>query len=296
MKVYYNESDKKKCAMLLQLMRDGHISKGDIDDRSITDVQASDVARYDRAHFFAGIGLWDHALNLARWPKNMRVWTGSCPCQPFSTAGRQEGKDDDRHLWPGWERLITECKPPVIFGEQVANAVSKGWLDDVYQGLEAEDYAVGSAVLPACSVGAPHKRDRLWFVGYSEYDGSLTTAKRGSCEASIQYNTQGQDCASKLEGASESQQLPVSALANNKRERSQGQRELQRSVYSEESGERQTKNFSMIAQCGTGKMECGSTAQTGSKGSLNPHPCWLMGIPKEWVLSMRQAMRSYRSG
>ena len=137
-----------------------------------------------------------------------------------------------------------KCRPPVIFGEQVANAVSKGWLDDVYQGLEAEDYAVGSTVLPACSVGAPHRRDRLWFVGNVEHNKSSASALEGSCEASIQHNTQGQDCASKLEGASESQQLPVSALANNKRERSQGQRELQRSVYSEESGERQTnKSF-----------------------------------------------------
>ena len=168
MKVYYNEFDKKKCAALKALMDDGHISKGDIDDRSIHDVQPGELKDYERCHFFAGIGLWDYALNLARWSEDHRVWTGSCPCQPYSTAGRQKCKADDRHLWPEWERLIKESKPPVIFGEQVASAVSHGWLDDVYQGLEAEGYAVGSAVLPACSVGAPHKRDRLWLVASND--------------------------------------------------------------------------------------------------------------------------------
>lgn len=165
MRVYYNEFDKKKCAALSQLMKDGHITKGDIDDRSITEVQPGELKGYTRAHFFAGIGLWDYSLNLAGWPEGRTVWTGSCPCQPFSTAGRQKGKADDRHLWPEWFRLIKECRPPTIFGEQVASAITKGWLDDVYQGLEAEDYAIGSVVLPASAVGAPHRRERLWFVG-----------------------------------------------------------------------------------------------------------------------------------
>lgn len=165
MKVYYNEFDKKKCAALKALMDDGHITKGDIDDRPIQQVTAVDLEGYDRCHFFAGIGLWDYALNLAGWEEDLPVWTGSCPCQPFSCAGRQNGKKDDRHLWPEWLRLIEECKPPTIFGEQVNAAITQGWLDDVYQGLEAQDYAVGSVVLPASAVGAPHRRERLWFVG-----------------------------------------------------------------------------------------------------------------------------------
>ena len=168
MKAYYNEFDKKKCSALQELMNEGHITKGDIDDRSIHDVRGSDLKGYTRAHLFAGIGLWDHSLNLAGWPKDRPVWTGSCPCQPFSSAGRQAGKDDDRHLWPEWERLISECSPPTVFGEQVSSAITKGWLDDVYQGMEAQGYAVGSAVLPASSVGAPHRRERLWFVAQSE--------------------------------------------------------------------------------------------------------------------------------
>lgn len=170
-KTYYNEFDKTKCAMLKKLMAEGYISKGVIDDRPIQEVRAADLTGFTRCHFFAGIGLWDHALNLAGWEEDRPVWTGSCPCQPFSSAGRQKGKADDRHLWPEWFRLIKECRPPTVFGEQVATAVTKGWLDDVYEGLEAQDYAVGAVVLPACSVGAPHKRDRLWFMANSTSSG-----------------------------------------------------------------------------------------------------------------------------
>lgn len=166
---YYNEIDKKKCAALEALMSDGFISKGVIDDRSIHEVSPEELTGYDRCHFFAGVGLWDHALNLARWPEGRRVWTGSCPCQPFSAANSgQKGKADVRHLWPEWFRLIEESEPPTLFGEQVATAITKGWLDDVYKGLEAEGYAVGAAVLPACAVGAPHRRERLFFVANAE--------------------------------------------------------------------------------------------------------------------------------
>jgi DNA (cytosine-5)-methyltransferase 1 len=181
---YYNEFDKKKCAALKELMADGLISTGDIDDRPIQEVKRHELQGYTRCHFFAGIGLWDYALNLAGWSASRPVWTGSCPCQPFSSAGRQKGKADDRHLLPYWQRLIEECSPATIFGEQVASAVAHGWLDDVYQGLEAQGYAVGAAVLPACSVGAPHKRDRLWFVAYAEQDGRNGCTESGSIKKS----------------------------------------------------------------------------------------------------------------
>ncbi len=157
--------------MLRQMMADGLIAAGDVDERSIVDVQPGDLAGYTRCHFFAGIGGWELALQLADWPADRPVWTGSCPCQPFSSAGRQKGKTDERHLWPEWFRLIRECRPATVFGEQVASAVAHGWLDDVYQGLEAEDYSVGAAVLPACCVGAPHRRDRLWFVAHAKERG-----------------------------------------------------------------------------------------------------------------------------
>ena len=165
--VYYNEYNREAAAMLRQMMADGVIPKGVVDERSITDVGPDELKHFTHCHFFAGIGGWAVALGLAGWPSDRPVWTGSAPCQPFSGAGKGAGKSDERHLFPVWLRLIEQCRPASIYGEQVASAVAHGWLDDVYQGLEAEGYAVGAAVLPACSVGAPHRRDRLWFVAHA---------------------------------------------------------------------------------------------------------------------------------
>lgn len=122
--------------MLRQLITDGLIAPGDVDERSITEVSPDDLKHYTQCHFFAGIGGWSSALRLAGWPDDRPVWTGSAPCQPFSSAGRQKGKDDERHLWPYFFKLIATCKPPTIFGEQVASAVGYGWFDDVATDLE----------------------------------------------------------------------------------------------------------------------------------------------------------------
>ena len=168
---YYNEFHPPAAAILRGLIADKLIPEGHVDDRSIEDVQSNDLKGYTQCHFFAGIGGWSYALQLAGWPADRPVWTGSCPCQPFSTAGRQKGKADERHLWPFWHGLIRECRPSTVFGEQVANAIAHGWLDEVADDLEGEGYAVGAAVLPACSVGAPHKRDRLWFVAHAMLTG-----------------------------------------------------------------------------------------------------------------------------
>ena len=161
---YYNEFDPFAAAWLRELIKANLIPNGIVDERSIIDVKPEELREFKQCHFFAGIGGWSYALHLAGWQTDRPVWTGSCPCQPFSSAGKQKGKEDERHLWPVWFNLIRECRPPTIFGEQVSSAIAHGWLDDVYQGLESEGYACGSAVLPACSVGAPHKRDRLFFV------------------------------------------------------------------------------------------------------------------------------------
>lgn len=164
MAAYYNENDPYAAQWLRNLITEKLIADGVVDDRSISEVKPEDLAGFTQCHFFAGIGGWSYALRLAGWDDTRPVWTGSCPCQPFSTAGRQEGKADERHLWPVWFNLIRACKPTVIFGEQVAAAIAHGWLDDVSDDLEGEGYTVGATVLPACSVGAPHKRDRIWFV------------------------------------------------------------------------------------------------------------------------------------
>jgi DNA (cytosine-5)-methyltransferase 1 len=167
MKVYYNEIDKYCVRWLKNLMSKRLIPSGDIDDRSIEEVTHADINGYDQCHFFAGLGGWPFALKLARWPNPRPVWTGSCPCQPFSLVGKREGHADKRHLWPAWFRLISKLEPPTVFGEQVASAITAGWYDQVADDLENKGYAIGSAILPACSIGAPHRRDRLFFVAHS---------------------------------------------------------------------------------------------------------------------------------
>ena len=160
MSAYYNENDPKAAAWLRELIRDGHIAPGDVDERSIEDVIPNELHKYRQCHFFAGIGGWSYALRLVGWPDDRAVWTGSCPCQPFSAAGKGAGFADERHLWPAWFHLIAQCRPERIFGEQVANAMQ--WIDLVQGDLEAEEYTFGFAVLGAHSVGAPHIRQRFY--------------------------------------------------------------------------------------------------------------------------------------
>ena len=167
MTVYYNEIEPYAAEWLRNLIKAGEIPPGDVDERDIRDVTPRELMGYTQCHFFAGIGGWAYALRLAGWPDDRPVWTGSCPCQSFSAAGRGKGGADERHLWPYWFHLIRVCKPPVVFGEQVASKLALSWLDLVCDDLEAEGYAVGTADLCAAGVGAPHIRQRLWFVGHS---------------------------------------------------------------------------------------------------------------------------------
>jgi DNA (cytosine-5)-methyltransferase 1 len=168
---YYNEIEPFAAAWLRELMKAGHIMDGTVDERSIRDVQPADLSGFTRCHFFAGIGGWDHALDLAGWG-DAPVWTGSCPCQPFSAAGKGAGFSDDRHLWPDFFRLIRECRPDVVFGEQVASGAGLTWLDLVSADLEGAGYAIGAADLCAAGLGASHRRQRLYFVAQPERVGS----------------------------------------------------------------------------------------------------------------------------
>lgn len=200
---YYNEFDPHAAAWLRNLIDMKLIAPGEVDDRDIRDIHPDDLRGFAQCHFFAGIGVWSYALRHAGWPDSRPVWTGSCPCQGFSAAGQQRGFEDERHLWPDWYRLIRARKPPVIFGEQVQSALIVGkardkesefgpyglydpdretqiptaWFDLVCTDLEEAVYAVGVRDTPAAGSGAPHIRQRLYFVAHrlehAESDGRV---------------------------------------------------------------------------------------------------------------------------
>ncbi len=140
---FYNEYDSHAAEWLRNLIKAGLIAPGIVDQRSIAEITPEDLDGFVQCHFFAGIGLWSYGLRQAGWADDRPIWTGSCPCQPFSAAGKQKGFTDDRHLWPVWfNNLITQCRPAVVAGEQVASALD--WFDLVSHDLEGADYAVGA--------------------------------------------------------------------------------------------------------------------------------------------------------
>lgn len=161
---YYNEKDAFAAAWLRELIKAGLIAPGEVDERDIWDVVPTDLAGFTQCHFFAGIGVWSYALRLAGWPDDRPVWTGSCPCQPFSAAGAGKGFADKRHLWPALFHLVRVCRPYVIFGEQVSSKLGLSWLDLVCADLESEGYACGALDTCAAGIGAPHIRQRLYWL------------------------------------------------------------------------------------------------------------------------------------
>jgi DNA (cytosine-5)-methyltransferase 1 len=163
---YYNENDPNAAAWLRELIKDGHIAPGVVDGRSIEDVAPDELFDFDQCHFFAGIGAWSYALRSAGWPDGRPVWTASLPCQPFSAAGGRAGFADERHLWPVFLRLLTHGKPRSVplLGEQVANRGGLAWFDLVSADLEGQGYAVGAVDTCAAGFGAPHIRQRLYWL------------------------------------------------------------------------------------------------------------------------------------
>jgi DNA (cytosine-5)-methyltransferase 1 len=161
---YYNEIDPYAAQWLRNLIKAGHIADGEVDTRSIVDVSPDELRGFTQCHFFAGIGGWSHALRLAGWSDTRSIWTGSCPCQPFSVAGKGAGQADERHLWPHFRSLIKSVQPSVVMGEQVAGTAGREWFDTVSNDLETDHYAIRAVDIPAFAVGAKHLRSRLYWI------------------------------------------------------------------------------------------------------------------------------------
>lgn len=137
--------------------------------RNILSVEIDDWCNQVTLHHFPKCKQYKNIydFNGTEWAGKVDVLTGGFPCQPFSAAGKRKGTADDRHLWPEMLRVIGEIKPRWIIGENVlgfANWSDGMVFDQVHSDLENQGYEVQSFVLPACSVGAPHRRDRVWIV------------------------------------------------------------------------------------------------------------------------------------
>ncbi|HCA8828625.1 DNA cytosine methyltransferase [Klebsiella quasipneumoniae] len=189
---YYNEIDPFAAQWLRNLIAAGHIAPGEVDERSIEDVTPDDLRGFTQCHFFAGIGVWSHSIRLAGWPDDRPVWTGSCPCQPFSAAGKGDGFADERHLWPHFFHLISERRPQHVFGEQVASGNANTWFDLVQADLEGLGYAFGLVPFTSAGIGAPHIRERAYWVANAD---SVISDRRGNIRETgrDEYSNSGDD-------------------------------------------------------------------------------------------------------
>ena len=135
--------------------------------------------------------------------RTVDIISGGFPCQPFSVAGKQRGKEDDRYLWPEMVRVIKELRPTWVVGENVAGIIKMALSDILYE-LEACGYRTRTFLIPACAVGARHRRYRVAIVGYSEYNGLSSAAVTGGTQKTGRGQQEGKKKAGEFTGASKS--------------------------------------------------------------------------------------------
>jgi DNA (cytosine-5)-methyltransferase 1 len=311
---YYNEMEPYAAQWLRNLIDKGLIAKGEVDERSILDVAPADLRGFTQCHFFAGIGGWSLAARLAGWPDERPLWTGSAPCQPFSTAGQQKGTADERHLWPVFFSLIRAVRPPVVMGEQVAAAVGKDWLDGVSTDLEGIGYACGAVVVPACAVDAPHRRDRLWFVGSLEHaegvrgHGQVRGYEREEVREAV--GASGDNGGDVADAGPYGSQEPVYSSQGAQRERGLSADCGQSDVADADIGARRERyepdmfggwaNDPEQARMGSGDFDAADADESGSQGRIvlrergDERSAWSDGV--EWAIGADGKSRRVKSG
>jgi len=296
---YYNEHDPFAAAWLRELIADGLIAPGEVDERSIEDVRPHELDGYSQCHFFAGIGIWSLALRNAGWPDDRMVWTGSCPCQPFSAAGKGNGFDDERHLWPAFHWLIDQRKPELVLGEQVASKDGLAWLDLVQADVEASGYAFGAVDTCAAGFGAPHIRQRLYWMadansqdqsgrgiqrpGESESagDGSACERSQGLCTTvsladAIGSGQQGQGWSSQAQGQRTSECSVQGGLVGGMADLSTGGRREECQDAGRQPGGDRTQGFA------AGFGASGSNLRPGPLNGLWRDADWLCCTDGKW--------------
>jgi DNA (cytosine-5)-methyltransferase 1 len=299
---YYNEFDAKAAAWLRELIADGHIAPGEVDERDIRDVKPDDLRPFRQVHLFAGIGGWSAALRQAGWRDDDKpVWTASCPCQPFSAAGGRSGFTDERHLWPAVYHLATQCRPDVLLGEQVASKDGLAWIDLVSSDMEAAGYAGGALDLCSAGFGAPNIRQRLYFVwmadpgceGRRENAGSALGHERAHGRQSHGDHELASHGAVKWMADTDSGRKTVELAGWN----------TPRATGGSNGGPNQTGGAlpADAALAGparltaSGELLTGSAARMEGGGQLHPaHSLWLQGYPDAWLSCGVRAMQLIR--
>jgi DNA (cytosine-5)-methyltransferase 1 len=284
---FYNEFDKNAAAWIKNLVARKHIPDGVVDERSITEVCAKDIVGYRQCHWFCGIAGWAEAFRLAGISNRRGAWSASLPCQPLSSAGKQRGAEDERHLWPEFYRLVSECGPAVIFGEQSGSKLGREWLDGISLDLEELGYAVASSDLSAASVGAPHIRQRIywgairlehasgnrWQQRWTESGGRSTV---GRCGDGGLADTSTAECDWWDQSSWQHGRTLHTADSGKHGGLADTEHDSRRAKHVDESGRREPQKTDTAERAGVGRM--GNTASNNERGDQQRRPGPAFGI------------------